>query len=358
VVASRLAISSSSFWPRTLRRSCLPKPNLLRWTMRIPAAMAAEWPVLDEPKAIGPRAFRASEQRPRPAVPEPDVRQADQLPTVANLDDRVRRVELHHAHRAQVWDFHALELIEKPAPICVCSTFGHGAEATTPVPSAKRAPFSAQPRGPLVKGLRVHAHAQDVVGEVHSDLVAVGLDLLRRIEPPVVRDHVGQVAHGGLDNQFSFAGQLLAENFHPRGFSRIGKPCGQFFDLAAGDADGLSYVALTVAMVVVPPKTERASSPSLPTPRAASCKSLLTPVSDPPQLHSCRGRCHGVGGLVAEEHDENQLTSAQSHRVLRDAAMTTWREAVAAAALPRPRFLALFTCQTRPASLGSDEQNQ
>jgi hypothetical protein len=26
--------------------------------------------------------------------------------------------------------FHALELIEKPAPICVCSAFGHGAEAT------------------------------------------------------------------------------------------------------------------------------------------------------------------------------------------------------------------------------------
>ena len=44
-----------------------------------------------------------------------------------------------------------------------------------------------------------------------------------------------------LDNQFSFAGQLLAEDFRARGFSRIGKPCGQFFDLATGDADGLSY---------------------------------------------------------------------------------------------------------------------
>ena len=91
------------------------------------AAMAAERPVLDEPKAIGSaRAFRASEQRPRPAVPEPDVRQADQLLPVANLDDRVRRVELHHARRAQARDFHALELIEKAAMIGVGAALGHG----------------------------------------------------------------------------------------------------------------------------------------------------------------------------------------------------------------------------------------
>jgi hypothetical protein len=44
-----------------------------------------------------------------------------------NLDDRVRRVELHHAHRAQVRDFHALELIEEPAPIGVGAAFGHEA---------------------------------------------------------------------------------------------------------------------------------------------------------------------------------------------------------------------------------------
>jgi hypothetical protein len=89
--------------------------------------MAAERPVLDEPKAIGPtRAFRASEQRPRPAVPEPDVRQADQLLPVANLDDRVRRVELHHAHRAQARDFDALTFIEKAAMIGVGAALGHG----------------------------------------------------------------------------------------------------------------------------------------------------------------------------------------------------------------------------------------
>jgi hypothetical protein len=90
------------------------------------AAMAAERPVLDEPKAIGPtRACRASEQRPGPAVPEPDVRQADQLLPVANLDDRVRRVELHHARRAQPWDFHAQELIEKAAMIGVGAALAH-----------------------------------------------------------------------------------------------------------------------------------------------------------------------------------------------------------------------------------------
>jgi hypothetical protein len=116
-----------------------------------------------------------------------------------------------------------------------------------------------------------------------------------------------------------------------------------------------AMLARTIAMVVVPPKTERVSSPSAPTPRAASCKSLLTPVSDPPQLHSCRGRCHGVGGLVAEEHDENQLTSAQSHRVLRDAAMTTWARGRRGGGIVTS---ALFTCQTRPASVGLDEQNQ
>ena len=54
-VVSSLAISSSNFWSRALRRSCLPKPHLLRWTMPIPSQQwAAERPVLDEPKAIGP----------------------------------------------------------------------------------------------------------------------------------------------------------------------------------------------------------------------------------------------------------------------------------------------------------------
>jgi hypothetical protein len=92
-----------------------------------PAAMAAERLVLDEPKAIGSAsALRTAEQRPRPAVPEPDVRQADQFPPVANLDDRVRRVELHHAGRTQPWDFHALELIEKAAMIGIGAAFGHG----------------------------------------------------------------------------------------------------------------------------------------------------------------------------------------------------------------------------------------
>jgi hypothetical protein len=56
-------------------------------------AMAAERPALDEPRAIGSApARRAAEKAPRPAVPEPDVRQADQLLPVANLDDRMRRV--------------------------------------------------------------------------------------------------------------------------------------------------------------------------------------------------------------------------------------------------------------------------
>jgi hypothetical protein len=41
-----------------------------------------------------------------------------------------------------------------------------------------------------IESLVFLAHPQGVVGEVHSDLVAVGFDLLRRIEPPVVRDHV------------------------------------------------------------------------------------------------------------------------------------------------------------------------
>ena len=96
--------------------------------MPIPSQQWRQSAVLDEPKAIGlARAFRASEQRPRPAVPEPDVSQADQLPPVAKLEDRMRRVELHHAHRAQARDFHALELIEKPAPIGVGAAFGHEA---------------------------------------------------------------------------------------------------------------------------------------------------------------------------------------------------------------------------------------
>jgi hypothetical protein len=47
------------------------------------------------------------------------VRQADQLLSVANLDDHMRRVELHHSRRTQPWDFHARELIEKAAMIGV-----------------------------------------------------------------------------------------------------------------------------------------------------------------------------------------------------------------------------------------------
>jgi hypothetical protein len=54
------------------------------------------------------------------------VRQADQLLPVANLDDRVRRVELHHAHGAQARDFDALKFIEKAATIGVGAAFGHG----------------------------------------------------------------------------------------------------------------------------------------------------------------------------------------------------------------------------------------
>ena len=48
-----------------------------------------------------------------------------------------------------------------------------------------------------IEGLLFLAHPQGVVGEVHSDVVAVGLDLLRSIEPPVVRDHVRQVCWAG-----------------------------------------------------------------------------------------------------------------------------------------------------------------
>jgi hypothetical protein len=91
------------------------------------AAMAAERPVLDKPKAIGSAsACRAAEMAPRPAVPELRVRQADQLLPVASLDDRVRRIELHYSHRAQARDFDALEFIEKAAMTGVGAAFGHG----------------------------------------------------------------------------------------------------------------------------------------------------------------------------------------------------------------------------------------
>ena len=73
VVASSLAISSSSFWSRALRRSCLPKPHLLRWTMHyLPRGNGGQSGLSsDEPEAIGPTLYpcRASEQRPGPAVP-------------------------------------------------------------------------------------------------------------------------------------------------------------------------------------------------------------------------------------------------------------------------------------------------
>jgi hypothetical protein len=55
------------------------------------------------------------------------VRQADQLVPVANLDDRARRIELHHAYRAQTRDFHALELIEKAPMIGVGAALAHDA---------------------------------------------------------------------------------------------------------------------------------------------------------------------------------------------------------------------------------------
>ena len=64
-----------------------------------------------------------------------------------SLNDGAQGVALHHAHRAQARDFHALELIEKPAMIGIGAAFGHGAEATPrpcQAPSAKRAPFRAQ----------------------------------------------------------------------------------------------------------------------------------------------------------------------------------------------------------------------
>jgi hypothetical protein len=60
-------------------------------------------------------------------MPELGVRQRDELLPVANLDDRMRRVELHYAPRAQPWDFHAQELVEKAVPIGVGAAFGHEA---------------------------------------------------------------------------------------------------------------------------------------------------------------------------------------------------------------------------------------
>ena len=73
------------------------------------AAMAAELPVaLRSAKGDWPYEHMSagcSRRRPRPAVPEPEARQADQLLPVAKLDDRMRRVELHYARRAQPWDF-------------------------------------------------------------------------------------------------------------------------------------------------------------------------------------------------------------------------------------------------------------
>jgi hypothetical protein len=60
-----------------------------------------------------------------------------------------RRVELHRAHRAQPWDFHALELIEKAAHISVCSAFGHGAEATPRPCQAQSGRRSARSRAGL-----------------------------------------------------------------------------------------------------------------------------------------------------------------------------------------------------------------
>ena len=114
------------------------------------AAFDAERPVVDEPKAIGSAsALRTTEQGPRPPVPELRVRQADQLPPVANLDDRVRRVELHHAGRAQPWDFHAQELVEKAAVICVGAALAHDAEATPRLRQAQSACRSARSRAGL-----------------------------------------------------------------------------------------------------------------------------------------------------------------------------------------------------------------
>ena len=97
------------------------------------AAFDAVRSVLDEPKAIGPtRACRAAKIAPRSAMPKLGVRQADELVLVAHLDDRVRRVELHHARRAQPWDFHAQELVEKPSAVGVCAALGHGLRLRLP----------------------------------------------------------------------------------------------------------------------------------------------------------------------------------------------------------------------------------
>jgi hypothetical protein len=161
VAASSLAISSSSFWSHALRRSCLPKPPFAAVDEAYSlAAMAAERPVLDEPKAIGPtRTFRASKQRPGPAVPEPDVRQADQFPPVANWDDRVSaRRAAPCPSRAAVGFSRTRTHRESGAHQRLLGVWAWCRSYPAPVPSPKRAAFSAQPRGPLVKGLRVLAH--------------------------------------------------------------------------------------------------------------------------------------------------------------------------------------------------------
>jgi hypothetical protein len=143
VVASSLATSSSSFWSRALRRSCLPKAPFAAVDDAYPlAAIAAERPVLDEPKSIGSAsACRAAEMAPRPAVPELRMRKADELRLVVEWDHGVRRVELDDAAGAQSGDFHAQELVEKTAMIGVGATFVHGLRIT--LAHAKRKAFNA-----------------------------------------------------------------------------------------------------------------------------------------------------------------------------------------------------------------------
>jgi hypothetical protein len=60
-----------------------------------------------------------------------------------------REVTGERARRAQAWDFHAQELVEKAAMIGIGAAFGHGAEATPRPCQAQSGRRSARSRAGL-----------------------------------------------------------------------------------------------------------------------------------------------------------------------------------------------------------------
>jgi hypothetical protein len=85
------------------------------------AAEPASWPSVEEPKNLRPSvALRTMEERPRSAVREPEQREPNRKPDVAELNDGLSHIGRDRACGPQTRDFDTRQVVSKQAHNRLC----------------------------------------------------------------------------------------------------------------------------------------------------------------------------------------------------------------------------------------------